>query len=234
MPTEEDNNKKYTLTGLYMTEGKTQVIVENGLKRKTIEAITIFNNNQLTKQTITIYDLEGIGRDVRKGEEQAYSYSISREAQTLLLQQPKRNSTEMYTYTYTFSDDFNTIIDNNQNEYKSYKGSIDEYYISDDLGKDISSMKKRQTDFEGDYLFMTDTGQLRKNYVFNKDGIVLYKNEYSSIGAGAPYYYWIKDKEIFIYKSGVVLKGVLSDDKKSLELPDYERNSSLNLTYKLQ
>jgi hypothetical protein len=132
------------------------------------------------------------------------------------LQEQTTNKTQPSTYTYRFSDDFEKIIDSANNEYKSYKGGIDDIYVSDNIRDE---MKERNIDFEGVYSYSGD-GTIKWSYTFNKNGIVHYQTESTTNGiSGGKCYYYVKDNDIYIYVIGMgLVRGTLSNDKKMLEI----------------
>ena len=210
---EPKEEKKTTLMGLYMTEEKEPSQSTQELKQVERKAITIYNNNTLLRQTIKIYDFEGIGREVIKEVGNSYHYVINNETKSVLLTSIDGKGG---TLTLSFSEDFNTIIDQSKNEYTSFKGGIEDYY-KEDIGKE------REANLEG--TFENTNGYQTTTYTFNKDGIVNYKEMISNSlndRENKTYYYCIKDNKVFIYQGrGNYIEATLSDNNTKLIMNYY-------------
>ena len=209
---EQKEEKKTTLMGLYMTEEKDvshNKGTEQELKEITRDTITIYNNNTLVIQTLVIYNIEGIGQDVTKGVANSYHYVINNETKSILLtSMDGKNSSK----TFTFSEDYNTILDERKNEYKYFKGGIEDYYKEEDY------KRERETNFEGTYEFVR--GDTRTTYTFNKNGVVHCETNNPSVAPkkeGSDYYYCINNDKILIYQGyGAYMGATLSDNNTKL------------------
>ena len=210
---EPKEEKKTTLIGLYMTEEKEPhlKIKDAGQELKQVEreTITIYDNSTLVIQRVTIYYLEGIGQEICKGMANSYHYVINNETKSILLtSMDGKNSSK----TYTFTDDYNTILDDYKTEYTSFKGGIEDYYKGEDY------KRERETNFEGTYELVRGDNVI--TYTFNKNGVVNCKTVHPNVAPTEEinnYYYCIDNDKVFIYqKQGNYSEGTLSDNNTKL------------------
>ena len=237
MPTDSEPQKRISLSGLYMSDKLSNVNLMNGtyqddfLEQDLRQTIIVYSNGTLARQNVTINHIKDIGYILIKGEPTTYNYVANNETRTMIV----RGLTDNTSFSYNYSEDFNTIIDNNNTTFKYYSGTLEENIE----GENISEMQ-RDEGLEG--TFIQENGEV--SFSFNRNG-TFRDNKYGSVGNLNTSYYFMDNNNIKMYMGyNFYYEGVLSDDKTKLtitkavnprgEVRDYTKKENGSNTFLLR
>lgn len=237
MPTDSEPQKRISLSGLYMSDKLSNVNLMSGtyqddfLEQDLRQTIIVYSNGTLARQIVTINRITDKGYILTKGEPTTLSYVANNETRTMIV----RGLTNNTSFSYNYSEDFNTIIDNNNITFKYYSGTLEENIEGENIGE-----MQRDEGLEG--TFIQENGKV--SFSFNRNG-TFSDNKYGSLGNLNTSYFFMDNNNIKMYMGyNFYYEGVLSDDKTKLtitkavnpsgEMRDYTKKENGSNTFILQ